>query len=159
MNHFELLMFSEPLRKVAHKVLAVLAVCSELVSAGFPVMQGKYREILRKWRRSRPTSSSNQLKFLSIIGKFPAQRNREILKPDRELIPRNRELSSGSGKLGTICGRFKLRAQSHLYRIRITARKKGRAIRPCLQFQMSTFLLYPRRHLHQLLNILRCFQS
>ncbi len=72
--------------------LAVEAVCSEPVSAEFPVKQGINREFSQNHPIIRPIGPSNTLVSLVFSVKFPKHRNREFFLRNREFIPRNREL-------------------------------------------------------------------
>ncbi len=71
----------------------VQAVCSEPVSADFPVKQGINREFLQNHPFIRPVGASNTLVLRVFSVKFPKDRNREFFWPNREFNPRNRELS------------------------------------------------------------------
>jgi len=58
--------------------MAVLAVWCELVSAGFPVIQGKYREFSQNHPLIRPVGRSNRLVSLVFSVEFLKRRNREL---------------------------------------------------------------------------------
>ncbi len=73
--------------------LAVQAVCSEPVSAEFPVKQGKNREFSQNHPIIGPIKPSNSLVSLVFWVEFPKLRNREFFWTNREFNPRNRELS------------------------------------------------------------------
>ncbi len=73
--------------------MAVQAVWSEPVSGDFPVMQGKYRELLQNHPLIRPVGPSNTLVSLVFWVEFPKHRNREFFQRNREFNPWNRELS------------------------------------------------------------------
>ena len=71
------------------------AVCGELVSADFPVMQGKNREFSRVPPPEGLNQVRNILESCHFLAQFPTKWNREIFRANRELIQRNREFSAG----------------------------------------------------------------
>ena len=80
--------------RFAEMRVVVQAVCSEPVSAEFPVKQGKNREFSQNHPLIRPVGRSNRLVSLVFSVEFPKRRNREFFQ-------RNRELSGGSGNRRT----------------------------------------------------------
>ncbi len=83
------------------EIMAVDAVCSEPVSAEFPVKQVKNREFSQNHPLIRPVGRSNRLGSQVFSVEFPKRRNRELFQRNREFHPRNRELSGGSGNRRT----------------------------------------------------------
>ncbi len=71
--------------------MVVEAVWSELVSTGFPVQQGKNREISCVRLGFRPHAPSNRLLQLPFLAQFPSNRNREFSDRNREDLGGNRE--------------------------------------------------------------------
>ncbi len=63
----------------------VQGVSSELVSADFPVMQGKYREFSRIRSELGLQTPYKLLNCLAVLFKFPTRRNREFKRRIREL--------------------------------------------------------------------------